>query len=78
MDKIMWEFTKAIITSPWFWFIVIIGAISYAIDIIIERKRAKESYKCPKCGGILVERNGRYGTFIGCSNYPRCRFTLRK
>ncbi|MFA6308865.1 MAG: NERD domain-containing protein [Clostridia bacterium] len=33
---------------------------------------------CPKCGGTLVERNGRYGTFTGCSNYPKCRFTITK
>ena len=30
---------------------------------------------CPKCGGTLVRRNGRYGSFWGCSNYPRCRYT---
>ena len=30
---------------------------------------------CPKCGGRLVQRSGRYGMFYGCSNYPRCRFT---
>ena len=32
---------------------------------------------CPKCGGHLVERNGKYGTFYGCSNYPKCRFTTQ-
>ena len=31
---------------------------------------------CPRCGGQLVLRNGRYGSFYGCSNYPRCHFTL--
>lgn len=31
--------------------------------------------KCPWCGNQLIERNGKYGTFIGCSNYPRCKFT---
>ncbi|MEA4832964.1 MAG: topoisomerase DNA-binding C4 zinc finger domain-containing protein [Oscillospiraceae bacterium] len=31
--------------------------------------------KCPKCDGILVERHGKNGSFIGCSNYPKCRFT---
>jgi len=31
--------------------------------------------KCPKCSGTLVERKGKYGIFIGCSNYPKCRFT---
>jgi hypothetical protein len=30
---------------------------------------------CPKCGGHLVEREGRYGYFLGCSNYPKCKFT---
>ena len=33
---------------------------------------------CPRCGGRLVERNGQYGEFYGCSNYPKCKFTLRK
>ena len=30
---------------------------------------------CPKCGGKLVERKGKYGEFLGCSNYPRCKYT---
>ena len=29
---------------------------------------------CPKCGSELVERNGKYGKFIGCSNYPKCKY----
>ena len=32
-------------------------------------------YKCPKCGGYLIERNGQYGRFYGCSNYPKCKYT---
>ena len=32
---------------------------------------------CPKCGGKLVMRNGKYGKFWGCTNYPRCTFTLK-
>jgi len=31
---------------------------------------------CPKCGGNLVRRNGKYGNFWGCSNYPKCKFTI--
>lgn len=31
---------------------------------------------CPQCGGQLVLRNGRYGSFYGCSNFPKCKFTL--
>lgn len=30
---------------------------------------------CPRCGGELVLRNGAYGKFYGCSNYPKCKFT---
>lgn len=30
---------------------------------------------CPKCGGKLIKKQGKYGEFIGCSNYPKCKFT---
>lgn len=32
---------------------------------------------CPKCGAELVKRNGKYGTFYGCSNYPKCKFITK-
>ena len=32
---------------------------------------------CPKCGSKLVERKGKYGKFLGCSNYPQCKFTQK-
>ena len=35
----------------------------------------KDNNKCPKCGGQLIERTGKYGRFIGCSNYPKCKYT---
>lgn len=28
--------------------------------------------KCPICGGNLVKRQGKYGEFLGCSNFPKC------
>ena len=31
---------------------------------------------CPQCGGQLVLRQGKYGSFYGCSNFPKCKFTL--
>lgn len=31
--------------------------------------------KCPQCGGALVERKGPRGKFLGCSNFPKCRYT---
>ena len=30
---------------------------------------------CPDCGGDLVIKLGRFGKFVGCANYPACRFT---
>ncbi len=33
--------------------------------------------RCPRCGGLLVEREGGYGRFWGCSNYPKCKYFLK-
>ncbi|MDI9438104.1 MAG: DNA topoisomerase I [Euryarchaeota archaeon] len=30
---------------------------------------------CPDCGKDLLKRLGRYGEFVGCSGFPRCRYT---
>ena len=30
---------------------------------------------CPRCGGSLKLRNGKFGSFLGCSSYPDCRYT---
>ena len=29
---------------------------------------------CPKCGSKMVFRNGKYGEFEACSNYPKCKY----
>ena len=41
----------------------------------IKEKEQNTQHKCPKCGGNLITRKGKYGEFIGCSNYPKCKFT---
>lgn len=48
------------------------------INNIKENIIDKDPKKCPKCGGQLVGRNGKYGKFIGCSNYPKCKYTDNK
>ena len=30
---------------------------------------------CPQCGSELVKRKGRYGEFIACSGFPKCKYT---
>ena len=39
-----------------------------------KRQETISSGKCPRCGGDLVLRKGKYGPFYGCSNYPKCTF----
>jgi len=31
--------------------------------------------ECPWCGSVLEKRSGRYGDFIGCTEFPDCRYT---
>jgi hypothetical protein len=31
--------------------------------------------RCPSCNALLKKREGKYGKFWGCSNFPNCRFT---
>ena len=43
---------------------------------IAEKEFKKNNLICPRCNGKLILRNGKNGKFYGCSNYPRCRFTM--
>lgn len=31
--------------------------------------------KCDKCGALMVVRNGKFGKFLACPNYPKCKNT---
>jgi len=44
------------------------------IHNVREQQRNLKRGICPRCGGQLVLRNGKYGEFWGCSNYPKCKF----
>lgn len=33
-------------------------------------------YYCPKCGSLLKKRKGKFGTFLGCTGFPHCRYTM--
>lgn len=62
------------------------------IDVMIKDKDTKEVLKgiqqvvatkiknniCPECSKRLVNRNGKSGKFLGCSNYPKCKFTSNR
>ena len=43
-----------------------------------EKKQEIAPFKCELCGGDMVQRSGRYGSFYACVNYPECKFTKQK
>lgn len=43
----------------------------------IESQKVKEliGEKCPQCGKDLLKRSGRFGEFIACSGFPKCKYS---
>jgi DNA topoisomerase-1 len=49
-----------------------------ASHIFPERADGSDPRRCPTCGdGSLSLKLGKFGAFIGCSNYPDCRYTMQ-
>ncbi len=45
----------------------------------MEKKKPEETGEvCPECGGNLVIRKGKYGEFVACSNYPKCKYVKKE
>ncbi len=53
---------------------IIFDRFLHKVDNAVDEHLIKKDV-CPKCGGKLVKRHGKYGDFIGCSNFPKCRYT---
>ena len=49
-----------------------------AFDNMEKKEPEKTGEVCPDCGKELVKRNGRYGEFIACSNYPECKYIKKE
>lgn len=47
------------------------GTVKYTND----KDTVTTASSCPKCGKALVKRKGKFGEFIGCSGFPKCKFT---
>ena len=52
--------------------------VEHVREKIQEKNEKINADICPRCGGKLILRDGKYGQFYGCSNYPRCGFTMQK
>jgi DNA topoisomerase-1 len=83
---------KTLLTDFWKDFSAAIGEtkdlrITHVIDHLNEvmgkhifppNADGSDPHKCPTCGtGDLSLKLGRFGAFVGCSNYPECRYTRR-
>jgi len=47
------------------------------VEPVVEAPKLAD-FKCEFCGGDMVIRNGKYGEFYACINYPTCKFTKQK
>ncbi|MFH1047809.1 MAG: restriction endonuclease [Patescibacteria group bacterium] len=47
------------------------GGVVQLDNVVVKQ----QSDVCPRCGGKLVTRKGSRGEFIGCSCFPKCRYT---
>lgn len=48
-----------------------------AEEQIVSARSKYDPNICPECGGRLRERSGPYGRFMGCTNYPDCRYNKK-
>lgn len=46
-----------------------------AYDEMEKKELERVGKTCPQCGSELVYRNGRFGKFISCIDFPKCRYT---
>ena len=49
-------------------------ALKEAFDKLPKKEIVQTGEDCPNCGSPLVFRNGKYGEFVACSNYPTCKY----
>ncbi|MHA1699607.1 MAG: UvrD-helicase domain-containing protein [Promethearchaeota archaeon] len=51
-------------------------AIPNLLDPYLKRRYPEKPVFCPECGKVLKKRAGTFGKFLGCTGYPKCRFTF--
>ena len=47
-------------------------------QVMYKEKFVETGDKCPICGAPLVIKEGKNGTFIGCSNFPTCKYVQKE
>ena len=47
-------------------------------QVMYKEKLVETGDKCPLCGAPLVIKEGKNGTFVGCSNFPTCKYVQKE
>lgn len=51
--------------------------VNLRYDMTTESMREHGCSICPECGSLIKKKKGKYGSFIGCTNYPTCKYTSK-
>jgi len=49
-----------------------------AFDNMEKKAPVSTGEACPECGGDLIIRKGKFGEFVACSNYPKCKYIKKE
>ena len=86
MEQAVNSLVETLLKSPLILIFVILGVIAIIVEVVnivlaMRKRESKNSDNtevakiCPRCGGNLIIREGKYGKFLGCSNFPNCKYT---
>ena len=85
MNELSWVLLKGLI--PYFIVLLVVGTIGVILARLKYLTKTKMNQKivsiktnggiCPQYIGKLIMRNGKYGFFIACSNFPKRGYTQK-
>lgn len=52
--------------------------VQSAFETMEKKEPVSTGEECPECGGNLIIRRGKFGEFVACSNYPKCKYIKKE
>ena len=71
------EAWKEVVESFWKGFSGLLEKAGADTSLNLKEKPKETDIICPKCGSKMLIRSGRYGEFLGCSNFPKCKHVMQ-
>lgn len=65
---------KAVVSSFWNGFEHLLAKADSS-SVTMKEPPKETDIACEKCGGKMLIRNGKFGEFLACSNFPKCKNT---